>query len=347
MFFYIGLFFLELCTAIAYKYSRNHFAQEFTKFMCFLVLFIPAAIRYNIGIDYENYVMMFNTHSDYGEIGWHWIENIVRFCTLDVQWVFVISSILIYGLILKIDKKDFLLLITLYFFLEYTESYNAIRNYISISFFIFIYYLFLHEKNALSIFVCCIGLLFHISTIVFLPLLILPHFIKVKKYQVLIIAVLLTLLISRLNINHVIDNVSSIYPDLRYLRYFTSEKYGAKSGYFGLGSMLKWCILFLSYICCDEQYCTKKEFTAISIGFIFLWISYMLFVKVQIFYRLSIIFSVVYLLIFRTYLHPSKSIRHLLCKIICFVYLFYFNFIGTLASNSNGAVPYVSIFGRY
>lgn len=76
MFFYFSLYILELCSAVAYRYSKSHFGQVCTKFLCFIILFIPAAIRYNIGIDYENYVMMFNTHSDYGEVGWRWIENI-------------------------------------------------------------------------------------------------------------------------------------------------------------------------------------------------------------------------------------------------------------------------------
>ena len=346
MSFYLSLYILELCTAVAYHYSKNHFAKEFTKFLCFLVLFIPAAIRYNIGIDYENYVMMFNTHSDYGEIGWHWIENIVRFCDLNVQWVFVISSFIIYGLLLKIDKKDFILLISLYLFLDYTESFNAVRNFISISIFIFSYYLFLEGKNKLSILVCCMGFFFHSSTILFLPLLIFSQCVNLNKKNVFVIVLISTFLIYKININTIIDKLSSFYSDFRYLRYFTSSKYGTKSGYFGLGSLIKWTMLLMSYLCCDERYCAKKEFSAISIGFIFLWISSMLFVKIQIFYRLTIIFSVVYLMMFRTYLYPSKNIYHLLGKISCFTYLFLFNFLGGLASNSNGSIPYTTIFSR-
>lgn len=346
MFFYLGLYILELYFAVIYYYSKDDFVQRFFKFLCFLVLYIPASVRYNIGIDYKSYVIMFNSYSDYGEIGWHWIENLVRFLNLDVQWIFVVSSILIYGLLLKIKKKEFILLISLYFFLNYTESYNAVRNYISISIFIFSYYVFLEGRNKTAIVFCCLGFLFHKSTILFLPLLIVSHFITLKKKQVIVFAFLSMIIILCLDVATLSDLFSKLTFDFTYLRYLTSTKYGIKSGYFGLGSLLKWMILLLSYICCDERYCSKREFSAISIGFILLWISSMFFTKVQIFYRVTIVYSVVYLMIFRSYLYPAKSVQHLLGKIICFSYFFIFNFLGSLISNANGAIPYTSIWGK-
>lgn len=66
---------------------------------CFFVMFIPAALRYDIGTDYSFYVEAY--HSQYllsgYEYGFRIIVNILKMFSFPSQALFVFTSFLIYA----------------------------------------------------------------------------------------------------------------------------------------------------------------------------------------------------------------------------------------------------------
>lgn len=155
-------------------------------FLSFLVLFIPAAVRYRIGIDYSyTYAPTFNwIHNSeyssitgaliqYNEVGFTWLNKVVAYFTADAQWLFVvtafISLIFVYKSIkdqsISIPLSIFMLILGSY----YLASYNFIRQCIAIA--IFAYSLkFIEQKKPAKYFVCAIlAVTMHTVAIVYIP----------------------------------------------------------------------------------------------------------------------------------------------------------------------------------
>ena len=60
MIFYISQFILVSFFAYIHSYHKNERFSVIAKWICLLLLFIPSALRYNIGTDYVNYKSIFN-----------------------------------------------------------------------------------------------------------------------------------------------------------------------------------------------------------------------------------------------------------------------------------------------
>jgi hypothetical protein len=60
MFFYLVLFFSACLFAFLYSREKRQHVAILWKFICFSILFIPAALRFNVGVDYPTYAKIFN-----------------------------------------------------------------------------------------------------------------------------------------------------------------------------------------------------------------------------------------------------------------------------------------------
>lgn len=155
-------------------------------FLSFLVLFIPAAIRYRIGTDYSytyapmftwirngEYSLITGTLIRYNEVGFTWLNKIVAHFTGNVQWIFVITSFITLFLVYK-SIKDQSVNIPLSVFMLilgsfYLASYNFVRQCLAIA--IFSYSLkYIENKEPLKYFICiAIAITIHTIAIVYIP----------------------------------------------------------------------------------------------------------------------------------------------------------------------------------
>ena len=55
---YILVYIASFLSAFCYSNSKNRNISFLFKIMTFLILFLPAALRYNVGADYAHYVMI-------------------------------------------------------------------------------------------------------------------------------------------------------------------------------------------------------------------------------------------------------------------------------------------------
>lgn len=148
--------------------SKNKFTELALKVLVFLVLFLPMALRYNVGTDYAAYVNYFYSPSlliENSELGYYLINIVVQKLELDVQWVFVISSfVILVPVVFFIKKKDYFYILLIYNLLFYLESFNLVRQSISLSFVLLALYKFWYNKNVIQyLILVLISVLFHTS----------------------------------------------------------------------------------------------------------------------------------------------------------------------------------------
>ena len=68
------------------------------RWLFFFTLFVPAAIRYEVGYDYGNYSEIYNNLVDayIDEPGFLLLQNSARYLDLETQWIFILTSFVMY-----------------------------------------------------------------------------------------------------------------------------------------------------------------------------------------------------------------------------------------------------------
>lgn len=348
MYFYISLFIIFSIFSFCYANTRDKYMALMLKIMCFLTIFIPAAIRFNIGTDYSNYVSIFNRIKQGSEIiqeiGWEWINQLVFKTKLDVQWIFVISSFLTYIMLFKTNKKDSCIVLIIYFLYLYTFSYNGVRNAISISFFWYSYICLTKNQKLRGFVFILIGSLFHSSGLIYLPLYFCMCFIPVSKKTTIYLGIICFIVFVKLNMaTRILE--SSILGNFRYAAYLSrADDIAAVKIGSGLGILLRYFVTFLLYVLCDEKKCSKNEFRGMSWLFLALVATDSLSIQIFIFRRLVMIFYVAYMAMFMIVFRKTNNGIVQLGRFFCLFYVLIFVFYAGLVNGQNEVIPYKSIF---
>ena len=344
------LFILVSVSAFSYSKCDDKYLSVDLKCLVFLLIFIPSAIRVNIGTDYVNYLGYFNsfaiTGNSFFEMGWTVLESIILELGLHYQWLFVISSFLIFIWFLFIDKKYFFPTITIFFLYFYTFSYNGVRNSISVMLF-FLSYIYLIKNKKLKGFLFVLaGTLFHSSAWLCILIYLLMLFVKLSKKRTLIIAFIIYMVFFKFQLAQNLLN-SSLLGATKYAKYAASLSYNkANEVSSGLGVLLRHFVLFFTYCLTSEKKVSKKEFSAMSVLFLSLLSADILATQIYAFGRLRVIFSVAYMAMFvNLYSWKSKNIFIEIGKFCSFLYSFLFVFVLGLLANQNEIVPYTSMIG--
>jgi hypothetical protein len=216
--------------------NEKHF-RLFCRFIVFLVLFLPASLRYGTGADYFSYVDIFHIiyYLPSVEIGWALLNKGIHFLGLPVQWVFVFSSFLMYfPICFVIKRKNYFYSIVFYLILGfYFSSFNVIRQYLAVSLVICAVTSLEHKKNLrFFLWIACASL-FHLSALFVLPFFPLKY-VKYKKNITPIVIMILGIIIC-IKFN-VLDFALSIFEkiNLKYALYRTS-KFAARRTNIGTG----------------------------------------------------------------------------------------------------------------
>ena len=350
MFIYIAIAVLLFVTSFCYSNCKNKFVAMELKFLCFLLLFIPAAVRLNIGSDYRNYVRIFNSvrtgHEIYQEFGWMLLNLFVARTRLHHQWIFVLSSFLTYAFLFFTNKKDAWIVLFVYFLYLYTTSYNAVRNAISVAMFWYAYCCLRNEKRLRGFVSILLAAQFHASAYLYIPVYLAMCFVRMNKRVTLCIAVVSYILFARLHMaQHIME--SPAFAMFRYAHYVNSAEGSAATEIrSGLGILLRHFYLFLMYCLCDEKRCPQKEFSSMSILFLSLLFTDILSTQIFIFYRLRDCFTVAYMAMFSClFRYRSRNAFYVAGKMFCFAYAIVIMFVLGLLKNTNEIVPYTSILG--
>ena len=145
---YITTIFLMLIATLLHDNCER--GRKELAFLAFLIVFIPAALRYKIGADYTMYEATYNLIKAGIDISTIALDKVLIFLGLPVQWYFIVTAFLGNFIILKTitnENKQ----ISLSFFIYvcgtlYFSSYNTTRQCLAMV--IFYYSIkYIEEKN--------------------------------------------------------------------------------------------------------------------------------------------------------------------------------------------------------
>lgn len=367
-------------TGIAY-WIKNVYLQRITLFISFLLMFVLAAFRKDIGVDYPNYLFYYRyfeadvTLPKDMEIGYSILNRICVSTGLGFDGVIIITSFLsyfpVYVLARKIEKP---LVLYAYFLLYYPMTYALVRQCVGMSFAVVSTYYFLQQfypdetgvfnnllkkgkkKTSLwlNIKIVVLGLLaisFHNAFVLYYALLLLCYFVRLdtKKVLPVIFVVLAVGFIATPILNFLISHFS----EGSYNRYFSGGSSSAilqkRQTGSGLGMLLRYGIYCVSFLLITSHLKKRSdnERTAFNLMFVAIIGFDALSLSSQIFLRLKFIFLAAYLI--PLFYHTKFSKRNkdkfyfqTACFVVILLYGIFFRFRNEMIVWEN--IPYKSIF---
>lgn len=218
---YFVVLFLILVFAIADQASKNNA----WKVLAFVLLAFFAGFRFNVGIDYESYVKIYDEveGSFVSEPGNKLLFSFIKLIGGKAQLYFLIMACItqffVYKTLTKI-KKGFWLSVFVYYCISllYMASFNAVRQYAAIA--IIAWSLQFVEKEQFKKFctiVILVTLCFHFSAIIFIPL----YFFLKRRHSMMFI---LLILVGVVLCNRLMWEVISLTPYVKYLEHVESGR---------------------------------------------------------------------------------------------------------------------------
>ncbi|MEG1518862.1 MAG: EpsG family protein [Cetobacterium sp.] len=186
-------------------------------------------LRYDVGIDYLSYENIFIQNIKYGEVGYKVIENITRSLGNEFYIVTLITSFLTiipiagYFYNSEYNMKTLKLGNIILYLSEFGScTANLMRQGVAMSLFMLATQFYVNKKYKLFVIIILIGLLFHKSIILAVPLFILIDYIKISRMQGFILVVgtyIAKFFISYTDILlSLLKLINNLYPSYNYKR---------------------------------------------------------------------------------------------------------------------------------
>lgn len=371
MFPYILIYLFSFIFSICYSKSKDKSVSALFLILTFLTLFVPAAIRYNIGTDYKNYVRIitnnFRIHrySEF-EIGWMPILWFIDNFNVSIHYFFVFADFIgLVSLFCVLEKKSFWCCVPVYVSFAYIQSFSLVRQALAAAIFLNAIKECVKGKYLKSFFFCALSCCFHKSVIILCILLLLSGF----KWKILtrrncfLISILIFIFVKEINLAKIV--MEKIVANTIYASYLTSSFSNAAESSGGLGILLREVIIFVAIISCDRKlWChyqnnfinkaaldEQSRFYKMSVLFGLAGIAFFIMsTQIHIFNRLPNLI-VPFLVLLTQCVYKSKfryrKISLLFIEVGLFVsFLFYIKSSPSSAEGGLGIYPYQSIFSR-
>ncbi len=313
-----------------------------------LVMLLPAALRYNIGTDYANYVNYFNAPDgaiQRTEIGFLFLNQVVMAMEGSVQWMFALVALLTYlPLAFGLRRNRILPVVVLYMLTLYLSSFSAIRQMLDISWVLVALTRYLDDNRiGHAYFWIAAASFFHLSALIVLP------FVLIRKVHIPAWFLLLLMPAFYFIATHgFIDFLfsSDVFLGTKYGGYANSQYDHKTEMGSGLGVLLR-MLIPLAYMVYSGRLERKNDIVLYTV--VAYVVSYMLSIQVHIFNRLVDTFSFAPILAFGV---MSKELKKRLALLILFA-LMLINFEKTIVANTSdrhgglGITPYVTIFDAH
>ena len=360
---FLTIYIMSFVFSFLYSKSKDKSSIIIFLTLSFLILFLPLALRYGIGTDYNSYVQIASSaiaHKKYFsfEIGWAPILWLIAQFDLDIQIFFVIPAFFtILILFVVIPRKYFWLCIPAYISIAYLESFSLVRQSFAASILLLSIRAFYNKKNILALFWFALSVLFHKSVVFMFPLFLLSIFRWkfLNVYTSVFIFVCSCAFFSVFNVaSFLMQNVlgNSIYAGYIGGGYDKKTELGS-----GLGLLLRLVMFAVFLFCIRRSARTNEGSLFISRRYVYtvfslymLSAAHILAAQIHIFNRIPNLFSPFYVYVLIAVVQ-SKSRYRKIVLIFTLSVLFIF-FIKTLQVSSSslgrglGIVPYKSIFER-
>lgn len=340
------------------------------------IIFVPsffAGIRINIGTDFTIHQSVFediifgSNIEKRAEIGYVFLNQIVVWFGGGYHVVlFLVSLITFSCLFLSFNELNDEISIPFamfaYMLLYYQMSFNYIRQLLAAAIGVFACVLFLKKnRKKLSIIICLLASSFHITGLIYIPVLLFYDFLSNNKYlvkrNIMFIFLSILVFIYPIVLMPLFEIIQDIFPSLRYFINYLAVEY--KSIGFGF---FRYPLLFMIFGILFYSRMEKKfkwMFNVMILGFIFWLTSYV--TKME-FYRMShmylIFIPIIYGYFWKNIFKFSNAIplchnkliyehREILIKAFMILMLLFFWYYDFFYLGAHETVPYQSIFTNF
>ncbi len=308
--------------------SRTFYDRYILVFIAFLIIFLPSALRYGVGTDYFNYLEIYKNLSETINIeyGFYYISKFLKFLDADSQWLIAILSFIITAaLFLGLPKKYGWLMLLTYLLLLYLNSFNTIRQAISIVFAMWALKLYVDNKIFWFTILLIFGSLFHKSILILIPvgyIALIPFTKLFTSYISFVIIVIFSIFIYFKSevIIHIIEFILNMTNIEKYILYFSNSVHFAEREHgTGIGMIVK--ILFSLYFLLMGKYVIKENkryLIIILLSYLYV-ISSLISFKIIIFERMQLIFIIS--LVYCVYILWKIGVYKKLNKIVIILFI--------------------------
>lgn len=246
--------------------GKGNLERYFFLSLAFLIVFIPSAIRYDIGTDYLNYLHIYENQwiesYIYREPFFYFINHFLYKLGANSQWFFAISAFIFTFIVFKAyPKKSSWLLHFIFFSTLFYFSFNGIRQAIALSWALLAILYFFDKRYILFCIFIAIGSAFH-QSILFVGMVglcsLIPFNIhlKTKVFPMLFIGFVIFALLSAKIVMEYIEYLLNLIGFVRYADYFHNTTHFISRDFgTGLGLLVK--LMFSIYIIVNAKYFIK------------------------------------------------------------------------------------------
>ena len=322
--------------------------------IAFVVPFLVAALRYEVGNDFRSYSWLFLMsgagHETHMEFGFELLVMLIKLFTQEVQVVFAsISFITILLIFLTIKRFSAYCGLSYFLFFSmgfYGNSLSAIRSYIAIA--VCFWAIKFLQKNEIIIYLAFVllAMSFHASAVVMVPFALLARYrFRVSYYIILLV---IGLIVSVFGI-YLLD---ALYHVIR--PQWRAALYGLRQG----GAVVSYFNLMLSGIVALGCAAYYKQLVAKPGNIILVngaFASFLLYASVSWWLggwvtRFALFFNIMHILIIPEIIlvekNPHVKCLYMTLVVVAFVMFFFMLFNAHTFPAGNGWFPYRSVFSR-
>lgn len=221
---------------VVFFLSKQYERNDNTLFLLFVFMSLFVGLRKDVGTDYENYSMIYDSYTHYLEVGFQYIVLWLNNQGLPSYTMFLAFAVITYSFIFaglyKLDNIE--KFPTAFLISVGTLSFicNGIRQAAAVAIFFFASRFIISRKWYIYFPLILFAFLFHKSILICLPLYFLKDFYVSKKTYVILY--LISFVFVTMDMQSIMQPFMPLLEDNeRYANYMYSDRY--TSGYFSLG----------------------------------------------------------------------------------------------------------------
>lgn len=250
IFFYMSI--LLLSTFFIYISEKGKGALEYNVFRTIglLIIFIPAALRYDIGTDYLSYVRIYKhiqyniAYNEYLEPAYYLINHTLNQLGANPQWIFVVTSFIFsFCLFKSYPKRNAWILHFVAMSLFWLSSLNLVRQGIAVAITLIALSSFVQSRYKRFFILTLLASTFHYSALIITAIGTLS-FIRIRySLKITVIPIVFVVLIVSANvfifiITEYIYQILGFVGAEKYISYFDSRYFTENTGGTGLGALI-------------------------------------------------------------------------------------------------------------
>lgn len=308
--------------------GRTWLGRWFFLSVAFLLVFVPSAIRYDIGTDYINYLAIYEGVSDIKELDsyqykeplFYYINRFLQGVGAHFQFLFAVFAFIFTAVVFKsYSRENAWLLHFLFFSVLWYFSFNGIRQAVAVSFCILALFNFFEKRYVWFLALTLIAAMFHQSALIItvaggLALIPLPVSFKTRIAPLIFLTVFGVAFFGMNIVLVYMEQLLYLFGMTKYAGYFNSARHFVERDFgSGLGVLVKVLFCFYIIICAKALIQQNKNFWLLLVLVFTYALGVILASRIIIFGRMADVFIVAQILgaYFLWQLPKNKSINRL------------------------------------